>query len=234
MEFLVEFEIHVPAGTPEAEVGDRERAEASAAARLVADGHLLRVWTRADTTLGLYRAGSETELDRLLDALPLREWMNVTVTPLGPHPNDPAAAAPRLTPVYRLDATVGEPLDLGEAAQGRRRIVPLTGGTFTGPRLSGTLVPGASADWQIVLPDGTALGEIRYTLRTDGATCSTSGRRPSATVRPRSSLASPAARTSMPASTRSAPRRGSKRRRPPWTGSTKACSSRPPPAPPRA
>ena len=28
-------------------------------------------------------------------------------------------------------------------------------------------VPGASADWQIVLPDGTALGDIRYTLRTD-------------------------------------------------------------------
>jgi muconolactone delta-isomerase len=118
MEFLVEFEIHVPAGTPEAEVGDRERAEASAAARLVADGHLLRVWTRADTTLGLYRAGSETELDRLLDALPLREWMDVTVTRLGPHPNDPAAAAPRLTPVYRLDATVGEPLDLGGGGPG--------------------------------------------------------------------------------------------------------------------
>jgi hypothetical protein len=45
--------------------------------------------------------------------------------------------------------------------------VPLTGGTFTGPELSGTLMPGAGADWQIVLPDGTALGDIRYTLRTD-------------------------------------------------------------------
>jgi hypothetical protein len=29
------------------------------------------------------------------------------------------------------------------------------------------LLPGASADWQIVLPDGTALGDIRYTLETD-------------------------------------------------------------------
>ena len=46
--------------------------------------------------------------------------------------------------------------------------VPLTGGTFTGPELKGTLLPGASADWQIVLPDGTALGDIRYTLQTDG------------------------------------------------------------------
>ena len=28
-------------------------------------------------------------------------------------------------------------------------------------------MPGASADWQIVLPDGTALADIRYTLETD-------------------------------------------------------------------
>jgi hypothetical protein len=79
-----------------------------------------------------------------------------------------ALPAPRLTQVYRLEATLGQPLDVGEVAQGHRRIVPLTGGTFTGPEISGTLVPGASADWQIVLPDGTALGDIRYTLQTDG------------------------------------------------------------------
>src|SRR4029077_4467784 len=72
------------------------------------------------------------------------------------------------TQVYRLSATVAEPLDLGETAAGRRRIVALTGGTFTGPELNGELVPGASADWQIVLADGTALGDVRYTLRTDG------------------------------------------------------------------
>ena len=74
---------------------------------------------------------------------------------------------PRLTLVYRLEATVGPPLDLGEIHQGHRRIVPLTGGTFTGPELQGKLLPGASADWQTVLPDGTALGDIRYTLQTD-------------------------------------------------------------------
>jgi Protein of unknown function (DUF3237) len=74
---------------------------------------------------------------------------------------------PSLKRVYRLEATLGEPLDLGDLVQGRRRIVPLTGGTFTGPELNGTLIPGVSADWQIVLPDGTALGDIRYALRTD-------------------------------------------------------------------
>ncbi len=76
--------------------------------------------------------------------------------------------SPSLKPVYRLEATVGEPLDLGDLAQGRRRIVPLTSGNFAGPELNGTLLPGSSADWQVVLRDGTALGDIRYTLQTDG------------------------------------------------------------------
>ena len=74
---------------------------------------------------------------------------------------------PQLTLVYRLEARLGEPLDLGQTALGRRRIVPLTAGTFTGPEISGRLLPGASADWQTVLPDGTALADIRYTLQTD-------------------------------------------------------------------
>jgi hypothetical protein len=72
-----------------------------------------------------------------------------------------------MTRVFRLEATVGEPLEIGDTAHGRRRIVPLTGGTFAGTELNGILLPGASADWQIVLPDGTALGDIRYTLQTD-------------------------------------------------------------------
>jgi hypothetical protein len=74
---------------------------------------------------------------------------------------------PSLSRIYRLEATLGEPLDLGDLAQGRRRIVPLTGGAFTGPELNGKLLPGSSADWQLVLPDGTALGDIRYALQTN-------------------------------------------------------------------
>ena len=180
MEFLVDFALTVPEGASESEVTQRESAEAAAAANLVREGHLARVWTARAApgerarAVGLYRADSREQLDGLLGALPLSGWMQITVTPLEPHPNDPTSTRaemfqlpdPRLTAVYRLDATVGEPLELGDLGQGHRRIVPLTGGTFTGPQISGTLVPGASADWQTVLPDGTALGEIRYTLQT--------------------------------------------------------------------
>ena len=181
MEFLVEFEVNVPDGTPEPEVSARNIAEASAAASLAESGHLLRVWKRRRTpdhgnVIGLYRSDSNAQLDSLLRGLPLYPWMQVSVIPLESHPNDPAAARrrpeqelpdPHLTLLYHLDATLGDPLDLGEVAQGHRRIVPLTGGTFTGPTINGTLLPGTSADWQIVLGDGTAYGDIRYTLQTD-------------------------------------------------------------------
>jgi muconolactone delta-isomerase len=101
MEFLVEFEVIVPDGTPESEVKARERDEASAAAKLVDEGHLVRVWRRPVASgeakiLGLYRADSETQLDGLLGALPLFEWMHVTVTRLEPHPNDPGGHGARL------------------------------------------------------------------------------------------------------------------------------------------
>ena len=181
MEFLVAFALDIPAGTPKSEISDREHAEAAATAKLADEGHLVRVWrsgAQGETTIvGLYRAESETQLDGLLSSLPLAEWLHVTVTPLEVHPNDPAARQPasgnqlpepRLSLTYRLDASLAPPFDLGDTARGHRRIVALTGGTFTGPELNGMLLPGASADWQIVLGDGTALGDIRYTLQTDG------------------------------------------------------------------
>jgi muconolactone delta-isomerase len=182
-EFLVEFELQVPAGTPQSEVQERERAESAAAAKLADEGHLVRLWRRprvgnGATAVGLYRADSEERLGALLSDLPLADWLRITVTPLESHPNDPPGGPstgnrlpdPRLTLVYRLEAVLGEPLDFGEVSQGHRRIVPQTGGTFEGPDMKGKLLPGVSADWQIVLPDGTALGDIRYTLQTDDGT----------------------------------------------------------------
>jgi muconolactone delta-isomerase len=94
MEFLVQFEMNIPDGVPESEVEDRERAEAAAAETLAGEGHLVRLWqapvgTSRTRVLGLYRAGSKAELDGLLGALPLYEWMRTSITPLVQHPNDP-------------------------------------------------------------------------------------------------------------------------------------------------
>ena len=98
MELLVEFEVEVPAGTPDAEVEHHQRAESTAAAKLSEDGHLLRLWRRP--LVGAVQpdrrcsvADSEAELDGLLAALPLADWLHVTVTPLEAHPNDPATGS---------------------------------------------------------------------------------------------------------------------------------------------
>ena len=48
---------------------------------------------------------------------------------------------------------------------GTRLIVPVTGGTFEGPKLKGTALPGA--DWILVRPDGVSELNVRVTLRTD-------------------------------------------------------------------
>jgi muconolactone delta-isomerase len=98
MEFLVEFEFEVPAGTPDAEVERRQRAESAAAAELAEDGHLVRLWRRplggnGTTAIGLYRARDAAELDDLLGALPLADWLRVSITRLAAHPNDPATAS---------------------------------------------------------------------------------------------------------------------------------------------
>jgi muconolactone D-isomerase len=94
MEFLVEFQLNVPEGTPESEVNERVTAEAAASAELGRQGHLVRLWRPPlapgeRKAIGLYRADNEGQLDELLGALPLSAWMQTTVMPLAPHPNDP-------------------------------------------------------------------------------------------------------------------------------------------------
>jgi uncharacterized protein DUF3237 len=70
---------------------------------------------------------------------------------------------------FALQVTVGPPLELGTTHQGRRRIIPITGGTVEGPRLAGKVLPGG-ADWQTIRADGVAELDARYTLEAaDGA-----------------------------------------------------------------
>ena len=83
-------------------------------------------------------------------------------------PND-ELAAPGLDFVFEARVTVGPPQDIGNVGKGGRRIVPITGGEFSGPQMRGEVLPGG-ADWQVLRSDGVAELEARYTLRTaDGA-----------------------------------------------------------------
>ena len=78
-------------------------------------------------------------------------------------------AIPRLEQLMQVTVTLDPPLNVGTTAEGTRRIINITGGHFSGPRLTGQVLPGG-ADWQLVRSDGVAVLEARYTLQTkDGA-----------------------------------------------------------------
>ena len=75
-------------------------------------------------------------------------------------------ATPALEFLARVRADVEQPQILGQTLLGERRVVPIAGGEIEGPELRGTILPGG-ADWQVIGPDGTAVLEARYTVRTD-------------------------------------------------------------------
>ena len=81
-------------------------------------------------------------------------------------PDGAASEPPALQFVMRLSVEVTAPMELGEIAGVKKRIVPITGGSFAGPKIKGVVVPGG-ADWQYTRPDGVAVLEARYTLKTD-------------------------------------------------------------------
>jgi hypothetical protein len=71
--------------------------------------------------------------------------------------------------LFNAEITLAAPQELGDTPQGRRRIIGITGGRFSGERLSGRVLPGG-ADWQVIRADGVAELDARYTLETnDGA-----------------------------------------------------------------
>lgn len=74
-----------------------------------------------------------------------------------------------LQPLFKAEITLAPAQELGDTPQGRRRIIGITGGRFSGERLSGRVLPGG-ADWQVIRADGVADLDARYTLETgDGA-----------------------------------------------------------------
>jgi hypothetical protein len=66
---------------------------------------------------------------------------------------------------FKAEITLDKVLELGNTQHGNRRIIPITGGSFEGPQIQGTILPGG-ADWQIIRTDSVAELEARYTLQT--------------------------------------------------------------------
>jgi muconolactone D-isomerase len=98
LEYLIDFTIDIPDGTPATDVDQRAQAEADRVGVLATEGHVLRVWrpTPDDGSwraISLYRAGDEAELNAILKSLPLYPWMKISVRALAPHPNDPGAVS---------------------------------------------------------------------------------------------------------------------------------------------
>lgn len=78
-------------------------------------------------------------------------------------------AAPVLTPVFTVTVTLGSPVELGTTPAGRRRLIPITGGTVSGPMLRGTVLPGGG-DWQTIDADGTTEIHARYAMQASDGT----------------------------------------------------------------
>jgi hypothetical protein len=70
-------------------------------------------------------------------------------------------------PLMTLQVSVAAPQNVGAVPHGARRIAPIGGGVFDGPRLRGTVLPGGSADWLLLRADDVLEMDLRVTLRTD-------------------------------------------------------------------
>jgi hypothetical protein len=79
---------------------------------------------------------------------------------------------------FVLEARVNcDPLVVvGDSQRGKRQLIPITGGEFSGPSINGKVLPGG-ADWQLVRRDGALEIEARYTIQThDGVNISVCNR----------------------------------------------------------
>lgn len=76
---------------------------------------------------------------------------------------------PELAPFCQMSVELGPPREMGDGRSGRRRIIPITGGSVTGSHLSGRILD-LGADWQTIFRDGVAEIDTRYAFETaDGA-----------------------------------------------------------------
>ena len=77
---------------------------------------------------------------------------------------------PRLEFVMQLRVTLGEAYSVGDTPHGRRMVIPITGGTFEGPQLKGTIL-NCGADYQLGSLDGSRTElEAIYSIKTHDGT----------------------------------------------------------------
>ncbi len=76
------------------------------------------------------------------------------------------ATLPPLRHLCDLKVQLAPIMELGDSPRGRRRIIPIIGGTVTGERLNGRIL-NLGADWQTILADGVAELDTRYAFETD-------------------------------------------------------------------
>lgn len=73
---------------------------------------------------------------------------------------------PQLEFALQLKVTLGEAFGINNTQHGRRTVIPITGGTFEGPGIKGTIVSGG-ADYQLANADGRTEVEAIYCIKTD-------------------------------------------------------------------
>ena len=73
---------------------------------------------------------------------------------------------PQLEFALQLKVTLGEAFGINNTQHGRRTVIPITGGTFEGPGIKGTIVSGG-ADYQLANADGRTELEAIYCIKTD-------------------------------------------------------------------
>lgn len=78
----------------------------------------------------------------------------------------PPKNAPQLEFALQLKVTLGEAFAINNTQHGRRTVIPITGGTFEGPGLKGTIVNGG-ADYQLANAEGRTELEAIYCIKTD-------------------------------------------------------------------
>jgi hypothetical protein len=70
-------------------------------------------------------------------------------------------------PLFTIRIHLHPMQQLGATPLGRRRVVPVSGGSFEGERLRGTVLPHAGSDWLLERSDGSFQQDARFTLETD-------------------------------------------------------------------